>query len=105
MKSLTLDAGQQEELWVISAVQPSMIEASNPTMIEHSALLFEFMVDAPSVIATCPDATGREVPATELPYLNPTSASNGIVASETNMPPFTELCFLAAWLLGTGSAK
>jgi hypothetical protein len=70
-------------------------------MIEHSELLFDFMVDATTVVATCPSATGREVPATELPFLNPTSASNGIIASEPSMPPITELCFVACWLLGT----
>ena len=102
VKSVTLPAGSREELWVISAVQPRM-EEGDPTMIEHSELLFEYMVDAKTVIATCPEATGREVPATELPYVMPTSASNGVVASESMMPPFTDLCFVAAWLLGTDS--
>jgi hypothetical protein len=77
----------------------------NPTMIEHSGLLFEYMVDAKTVIATCPEATGREVPATELPFVNPTSASNGVIASESMMPPFTDLCFVACWLLGTTSGN
>ena len=102
-KSITLPAGSREELWVISAVAPSMMEGSDPTMIEHSELLFDYMVDAQSVVATCPEATGREVPATELPFVVPTSASTGIVASEMMMPPLTELCFVAAWLLGTDS--
>ena len=103
VKGLTMPAGSREELWVISAVAPSTIEAGDPTMIEHSELLFDYMVDATPVMATCPSATGREVPATELPFLNPNSASNGIVASEASMPPITELCFMAAWLLGTDS--
>jgi hypothetical protein len=101
VKTVTLPAGAREELWVISAVAPRMTEGGDPTMIEHSELLFEFMVDATTLVATCPDATGREVPATELPFVTPTSASTGIVASESSMPPATELCFLACWLLGT----
>jgi hypothetical protein len=66
----------------------------------HSQLLFEFLVDASPVIARCPDATGREVPATNLPFVKPTSASTGLVAGGTTIPPFTDLCFVADILLG-----
>jgi hypothetical protein len=104
VKTVTLPAGAKEELWVISAVAPTY-DAMDPTMIEHSELLFDFMVDAPAIMAKCPSATGREVPPTELPYVLPTSASAGMVASESSMPPLTELCFVAAWLLGTSSGN
>ncbi len=51
---------------------------NNPMMLVHSELLFDFLVDAKPVLAECPEATGREVPATELPFVKPTSASAGI---------------------------
>ena len=68
-------------------------------------MLFDYLVDANPIIADCPDATGREVPATELPFVQPTSASIGIIASEATMPPFTDFCFIACILLGTSDAK
>ena len=49
------------------------------------------------------DATGREVPATELPYVRPTSASLEMAAGGITYPPMTDLCFIAAILLGSGS--
>jgi len=61
-------------------------------------------VDATAVIAECPEATGREIPATELPFAQPSSASNGVIASETRMPPDSIICWMAAFLLG-GSKK
>ena len=70
----------------------------SPTRLAHSELLFEYLVDAYPVYAECPDATGRPVPTTEVPFVNPSSASAGIVAEETRFPPDTELCFLAVFL-------
>ena len=73
--------------------------AGEPTMLEHSEVLFDYLVDAAPVVATCPDATGRITPATELPFAAPTSASNGIIASSSTMPPWMEICFVACILL------
>ncbi len=39
-----------------------------PTMLEHSEVLFDYLVDAAPIVATCPDATGRIAPDTELPF-------------------------------------
>jgi hypothetical protein len=57
-------------------------------------------VDAKPLMATCAEATGRKVPDTVLPFVHPTSASNGIIASESMMPPMTEFCFIACILFG-----
>jgi hypothetical protein len=71
-----------------------------PTMLEHSEVLFDYLVDAAPVVATCPDATGRLAPETELPFATATSASNGIIASAAAAPPWSEICFFACVLLG-----
>ena len=99
-RSFTLPAGETTDLWVFSAAQPDGA-IGQPTMLEHSQVLFDYLVDAKPIVATCPEATGRDVPNTELPYVGPTSASMGIVASESSMPPLMELCFIAAILFGT----
>ena len=99
VRSLTIPAGHAAQLWVISAATPDA-RAGNPTLLEHSELFFEFLVDASPVLAACPDATGREVPATELPYVRPTSASLGAAAAGTMYPPMTDFCYIAALLLG-----
>lgn len=97
-------AGESAELWVISAAQPG--EATGePTMLEHSEVLFDYLVDAKPIVATCPEATGRIAPATELPFVHPTSASNGIIATAATVPPWSEFCFVACILLGTSAAK
>lgn len=95
--------GQSSELWIVSAATPDA-RSENPTKLVHSELLFEYLVDATPILAECPDATGREVPDTELPYVKPTSASLGVVASETRMPPWNDLCYMAAWLFGKDKA-
>jgi hypothetical protein len=87
------------ELWVFSAAQPDAA-FGQPTMLEHSQVLFDYLVDAKAIVPTCPSATGRDVPATELPYVGATSASVGITGAATTMPPLTELCFIASLLLG-----
>ncbi len=99
--TFTAAAGEATELWVFSAAQPGE-SVGEPTMLEHSEVLFDYLVDATPVVATCPEATGRIAPATELPFVHPTSASNGIIASSASMPPWSEICFVAAILLGGG---
>jgi hypothetical protein len=99
-RSFTANAGEDLELWVFSAAQPGE-GVGEPTMLEHSEVLFDYLVDAKPVVATCAQATGRIAPTTELPFVNPTSASAGIVATSSTMPPWTEFCFMAVILLGT----
>jgi hypothetical protein len=89
------------ELWVFSAAQ--QIGAGEPTRLEHSQVLFDYLVDAAPIVATCPDATGRIAPASELPFAAPTSASNGIIASGAMSPPWSEICWMAAILFGPRS--
>jgi hypothetical protein len=91
--------GESAELWVISAAQPGA-GIGEPTMLEHSEVLFEYLVDAQPIVATCPNATGRIAPATEFPFAAPTSASSGIVATGTMAPPWTEFCFIATTTIG-----
>jgi hypothetical protein len=99
VQTVTIDAAQAGELWMISS---AAFEArmNNPIKLVHSELVFEYLVDAKPVLAECPDATGREVPPTQLPFARPTSASAGIIASEAAVPPLTEFCFIAAILFG-----
>jgi hypothetical protein len=92
------------ELWVISAAQPGE-SLGEPTALEHSEVLFDYLVDAQPIVATCAEATGRLAPATELPFVNPTSASNGIVASAASAPPWTDFCYIACILLGSSGGK
>ncbi len=97
--TFTGDTSGQNQLWVFSAAMPGE-SVGEPTMLEHSEVLFDYLVDATPVVATCPEATGRIAPATELPFGMPTSASNGIIASSSSMPPWSEICFVACLLLG-----
>ena len=85
--------GEREDLWIFSA---AALEArgGSPTRIEHSDLVFEYLVDAKTVVAECSNATGRTVPPTEVPFVAPTSASTGIVASAM-APPDSWLCWMA----------
>jgi hypothetical protein len=80
------------ELWVVSAALPRE-SSSNPRALEHSHVVFEYLVGAQPIIAECPDATGREVPETELPCVHPSSASLGFAAAETRFPPWSDLCY------------
>ena len=102
VRSFTVPAGEATDLWVFSAAQPGD-GSGEPTVLEHSEVLFDYLVDAKPVVATCPEATGRAVPPTEFPFAKPTSASAGIIASETAMPPYSEFCYIAALLLGSKS--
>lgn len=90
--------GEREDLWIFSA---AALEArgGSPTRIEHSDLVFDYLVDARTVIAECPSATGRTVPPTEVPFASPTSASAGIIASAV-VPPDSWLCWMALFGLG-----
>jgi hypothetical protein len=99
VQTVTIDAAQADELWMISSAAISA-RMNDPVMLIHSQLLFDFLVDATPVLATCPTATGRLVPPTELPFAAPTSASNGIIASEAAAPPLVEFCFISDFLLG-----
>jgi hypothetical protein len=90
-------AGETSELWVFSAAEPN--SGFEPTQLEHSEVLFDYLVDATPIVATCPEATGRKVPDTKLPFGQGTSASMGIVAGETMSPPLSEFCYIAAILL------
>lgn len=100
VRSFTVPAGESTELWVFSAAEPNG-GIGEPTQLEHAEVLFDYLVDAKAVVATCPEATGRKVPPTALPFVKGTSASMGIVASAAMAPPLTEFCFIAALLLGT----
>jgi hypothetical protein len=100
VQTATIDASQAAELWMISSAALNL-RRNDPMMLVHSQLLFEFLVDAAPVLATCETATGRDVPATELPFAAPTSAGTGIVASGAVAPPLVELCFICDILLGS----
>lgn len=99
-RSFTAPTGEALELWVFSAAQPGE-SAGEPTRLEHSAVMFDYLVDATPVIATCSEATGRIAPATEIPFAKPTSASNGIIAGSSVVPPWSEICWMGAILLGS----
>jgi hypothetical protein len=100
VRSFTTAAGQAADLWVISAATPDA-RYGDPTDLAHTEVLFEYLVDATPVHAKCADATGRDVPPTEIPYVRPTSASAGIIAGGATMPPMMEICFIASLLLGS----
>lgn len=87
------------DLTMISAATPDS-RAGSPMRLLHSEVLFEYLVNATPILAECPDATGREVPPSEIPYVNPTSAGAGMIASGRAFPPATDFCFVAAILLG-----
>jgi len=96
-------ANESSELWVMSAATMES-RSSDPTK-SHTQVLFEYLVDAEAVDAVCPEATGRAVPPTEIPFAQPTSAGVGLIASGTAYPPMHDICILAALLLGTGDKK
>jgi hypothetical protein len=99
VQSLTIDAGQPAELWMISSAAMSS-RMNDPMMLIHSQLMFDFLVDANPILATCSTATGREVPATELPFVAPTSAGMGLIASAAVAPPLVEMCYICDILFG-----
>ncbi len=93
----TLEASKKEtaDLWLVSAALPRE-GSNNPRVLEHSHVVFDYLVGAQPVIAECAEATGREVPETELPCVHPSSASLGFTAAETRFPPWTDLCYPVA---------
>jgi hypothetical protein len=95
--TLTVESGEAAELWIVSAADPGDRQNA-PTRLVHSELLFDYLVDAPPVLAECAAATGREVPPTALPFLHPTSASTGLIAGSM-APPLTDFCYIADILL------
>ena len=99
----TVRPGEAADLWVVSAAVPEARDG-NPKRLVHSELLFEFLVDAAPVLAECPEATGRLVPATELPYAKPTGASLSGAAGGAMFPPLSEFCYMAI-MMGGGSTK
>lgn len=100
VSSYRAGADESAELWVFSA---AMMEASSgdATRIEHSKVMFDYLVDAQPILAECPEATGRQVPPTEMPFVHPTSASVGIIASETATPPESMFCWMGIFSDGT----
>jgi hypothetical protein len=90
----TLEASRKEaaDLWLVSAALPRE-GSNNPRVLEHSHVVFDYLVGAQPIIAECPEATGREVPETELPCVHPSNASLGFTATETRFPPWTDLCY------------
>lgn len=92
--------GEQEDLWIFSAAALED-RGGSPTRIEHSDLVFDYLVDAKTVVAECPNATGRTIPPTEVPFLGPTSASMGVIASSSMIPPDSWLCWMAYFGFGT----
>jgi hypothetical protein len=100
VRSYTVAAGETCDLTMVSAAAPDD-RMNDPMKLVHSELVFEYLVDAQPVVAECAEATGREVPRTELPFVTPTSASAGIVAAERTFPPVTDFCFVTCILLGS----
>jgi hypothetical protein len=99
--SFRLQGNDNAELWLISAAVPETRE-SNPNRLVHSEVVFEYLVDANAVLAECDEATGREVPTTEIPFRRPTNAGMSAIAGAA-FPPMTEFCYIADILLGGGS--
>jgi hypothetical protein len=101
VRTFSARAGEVADLWMISAATPDS-RLPEPAQLAHTEVLLEYLVDAKATQAVCPDATGRRVEPTEVPYVRPTSASAGIVAGNAAAPPIMEICFIACILLGTG---
>jgi hypothetical protein len=104
VQNVTIDASQAAELWMISSAAMNE-RMTSPMALVHSEVLFNLLVDATPVLAECADAVGREVPATVLPFVKPTSASSGLIASEAAAPPYTDLCFICDLLFGSEATR
>ncbi|MFM8535639.1 MAG: hypothetical protein ACKOEC_18970 [Acidimicrobiia bacterium] len=100
VRTFKASAGEIADLWLVSSATPDS-RLPNPTELEHTEVLFEYLVDATPVHAVCPEATGREVPPTEIPFVRPTSASTGSITGGSTYPPMMEICFIAAILFGS----
>lgn len=88
------------DLLMISSATPDA-RGGSINKLAHSQVVFDYLVDATAVIAECAEATGRDVPPTEVPFATPTSASAGIIASAATAPPVSEFCFIACILRGS----
>jgi len=104
VRSFAAPSNQNADIWVISAAAPDA-RYGDPTDLAHTEVLFEYLVDATPIHAKCADATGREVPPTEIPFVRPTSAGAGSVAGGAGMPPMMEICFIATILIGTSAGN
>lgn len=103
VQNVAINPSLGADLWMISSTAMSS-RMNSPMALVHSEVLFNFLVDATPVLAECANAVGREVPATELPFVKPTSASNGLIAGAAVAPPYTDLCFIADILWGGDGA-
>jgi hypothetical protein len=97
-QSYRVGSDEAVDLWAFSAATFSA-RSGSPKRLVHSELLFDYLVDAKPVLPECPDAAGRDVPDTAMPFVNPSSASLGGAAGGTFLPPDSELCILACYLL------
>jgi hypothetical protein len=102
VQNVTIGPSQAAELWMISSAAMDS-RMNDPMALVHSEVLFNFLVDAKPIVAECADAVGREVPTTTLPFVKPTSASAGLIASAAVVPPYTDLCFISDILFGAGT--
>lgn len=100
-RHITIESGESADLWMISAAE-FRDRLNDPTELVHSQLLFDYLVDATPVVPQCPDATGREVPPSRLPFSRATTASLRSAGHEAAFPPYTDLCIMADILLGGG---
>jgi hypothetical protein len=100
VSSYSAAAGDTSELWVMSAATMDS-RSGDPTELTHTDVLLDYLVDAKPVHALCPDATGRDVPATVIPFANGNTASIGVMGREATFPPMVEVCILACILLGS----
>ena len=69
--------------------------------LDHSEVVFDYLVDATAVLAECDEATGREVPATEMPIHKADQCEQSGIAAGATFPPMTEFCYIACILLGS----
>lgn len=98
VRQVTIEAGESSELWVISSAELKD-RMNDPTELVHSQLMFDYLVDATPVVPHCYGATGREVPASRIPFSRGNSAGIGVVGREAVIPPLTDLCILCDILL------
>jgi hypothetical protein len=99
VRTYTVAPGEDCSITMVSAAAHTD-RMNDPMKLIHSEVVFEYLVDAKPVLAECAEATGREVPESEIPFVRPTSASTGLIAGGSMFPPATDFCFITAILLG-----